>query len=80
MDGEHYILRKFLNNMIKLGSRLCDLSISESSLCMKEPEIVVFGPKILEFNGHLGDILLGGWSSEFFRHFHRGSRLKVQIW
>ena len=55
--------------MIEFGSRLCYLSISESCHCMKEPEIGVFGPKIREFNGHLGDTLHGGGSSGFFYYF-----------
>ena len=72
MDRDHDVLWKFLYNVIELGTRLCDLSVSKQGFCVKEPEVRVFGPKIRELDGNLGDILGGGWDCCFFNHDDAG--------
>ena len=51
------LLGKLMDDVVEFGFRLCDLSISEGSLCMKEPQVRVLCPKIRELDGDFGDIL-----------------------
>ena len=45
---DHNLLGKLLDDVIEFGFQLCDLSVSEGSLCMKEPQVGVLCPKIQE--------------------------------
>ena len=60
-ERDHDVLRKFLHNVIKFGTGLSDVSLSECGFC-----VWVVGPKIRELNGNLGDIL--GRDCCFFSH------------
>ena len=46
-----------LDDVIKFGFGLGDLSISEGSLCMKKPQVGVLCPKIRELDCDFGDVL-----------------------
>jgi len=48
---------KVLDDVIEFGFGLCDLSVSEGSLCMKEPQVGDLCPKIRELDGDFGEIL-----------------------
>ena len=56
---DHNLLGKLLDDVIELGFGLCDLSVSEGSLHMKEQQVGVLCPKIGSLMATFGTYLVG---------------------
>lgn len=69
-DGNHDAVGKFLNDVVKLGTRLRDLGVPECRLNMKEPEVGILSRKIRKFDGNLGNKLGDGQNRKFIHHVY----------